>query len=91
MVRKRDVMKNELRAYFGLKSIRGWEQNGGWKLRGLNTEHIWDKLREEYEKKVFPGITAANPCVLYDTTGCHNSSGVLKLIGLRTIKSPLLP
>jgi len=23
------VMKNELRAYFGLKSIRGWEQYGG--------------------------------------------------------------
>ncbi len=51
MVRKRDVMKNELRAYFGLKSVRGWEQFGGWKLLGLNTEHIWDKLQEEYEKK----------------------------------------
>ena len=50
MVRKRDVMKNELRAYFGLKSIRGWEQYGGWKLRGLSTEQIWDKLQEEYEK-----------------------------------------
>ena len=51
MVRKRDVMKDELRAYFGLKSIRGWEQHGGWKLRGLNTEHIWDKLQEEFEKR----------------------------------------
>jgi len=56
MVRKRDVMKNELRAYFGLKSIRGWEQYGGvgyvyWKLRGLHTEQIWDKLQEEYEKR----------------------------------------
>ena len=51
MVRKRDVMKNELRAYFGLKSVRGWEQFGGWKLLGLNTEHIWDKLQEEYEER----------------------------------------
>ena len=49
-------MKNELRAYFGLKSIRGWEQYGGigyvyWKLRGLSTEQIWDKLQEEYEER----------------------------------------
>ena len=56
MVRKRDVMKNELRAYFGLKSIRSWEQYGGigyvyWKLRGLSTEQIWDKLQEEYEER----------------------------------------
>ena len=50
MVRKRDVMKNELRAYFGLKSIRSWEQYGGWKLRGLDTEQIWDTLQEEHEK-----------------------------------------
>jgi hypothetical protein len=51
MVRKRDVIKNELRAYFGLKSVRGWEQYGGGKLRGLSTEQIWDKLQEEYEKR----------------------------------------
>ena len=51
MVRKRDVMKNELRAYFGLKSIRSWEQYGGWKLRGLDTEQIWDTLQEEYEER----------------------------------------
>ena len=44
-------MKNELRAYFGLKSIRSWEQYGGWKLRGLHTEQIWDKLQEEFEKR----------------------------------------
>ena len=44
-------MKDELRAYFGLKSIRGWEQHGGWKLRGLSTEQIWDKLQEEFEKR----------------------------------------
>ncbi len=44
-------MKDELRAYFGLKSIRGWEQYGGWKLRGLSTEQIWDKLQEEFEKR----------------------------------------
>ena len=49
-------MKNELRAYFGLKSVRGWEQYGSvgyvyWKLRGLSTEQIWDKLQEEYEKR----------------------------------------
>ena len=50
MVRTRDVMKNELRAYFGLKSVRGWEQCVYWKLRGLSTEQIWDKLQEEYEK-----------------------------------------
>ena len=51
MVRKRDVVKNELRAYFGLKSIRSWEQYGGWKLRGLDTEQIWDTLQEEHEKR----------------------------------------
>ena len=51
MVRKRDVMKNELRAYFGLKNIRSWEQYGGWKLRGLDTEQIWDTLQEEYENR----------------------------------------
>ena len=49
-------MKNELRAYFGLKSIRSWERYGGigyvyWKLRGLGTEQIWDKLQEEYEER----------------------------------------
>ena len=51
MVRKRDVIKHELRAYIGLKSIRGWEQYGDWKLRGLSTEQIWDKLQEEFEKR----------------------------------------
>ena len=40
-------MKNELRAYFGLKSIRSWEQYGGCKLRGIHTELIWDTLQEE--------------------------------------------
>ena len=42
-------MKDELRAYFGLKSIGG--TIGGWKLRGLSTEQIWDKLQEEFEKE----------------------------------------
>jgi hypothetical protein len=44
-------MKDELRAYFGLKIIRGWEQYGGWKLRGLSTDQIWDELQEEYEER----------------------------------------
>ena len=44
-------MEDKLRAYFGLKSIRGWEQHGGWKLRGISTEQIWDKLQKEYEER----------------------------------------
>ena len=53
MVRKRDVIKHELRAYFGLKSIRGWAQHGGWKHRGLSTKQIWDKLQEVFDDYMF--------------------------------------